>query len=216
MKSKYVRKDSAIFELGVKRLRATVDFNQAWPAFWEHLPVLKNKRFRELLPLFIREVHDFCLSYRRSDGIDSAAGEFFRKTITTESQPLGYCFDDALLFAKTYSKVKRRLASSLGRLFDFHGDSFEDCIDSLPLAGPAFLKWLKTAHVDFKSDEDVKNALREFSEKNCGEYSPKLMRNLLLGENYVESALRNHAESCWLYVVSAQLRTDKAKARAAD
>ena len=46
-----------------------------------------------------------------------------------------YSFVDAMGFVKFYEVLKRKIARSIAHLYDYHGDSFGDLMDSFPLVG---------------------------------------------------------------------------------
>lgn len=213
MKSKYIRKKSALFQAGIEKLRAERALYHEWRKFWPDLPQLEDGRFKELLPIFIEEVRTFCIALRRTNGIECAAGELFRKAVTNESEPLGYTFDDALLFARTYREVERRLDPLLAPLFDFHGDRFGDLLDSIPLAGPDALQYIDTHHAEFHSAADLSDVLDAAAKKACGRKSAKRFRKLLSGENFVALSLEEQAQRYWLHIVSDVRRHSEEKDR---
>src|SRR2546421_7126392 len=98
-----------------EHLLAAARFHRAWVGFWNVVEPLADDRFFVLLPLFQSEIERFRFRYQRTDGVDSAAREIYRKTVTGESKGR-YTFEEALRFAKAYSHMYNRVGRALDRV----------------------------------------------------------------------------------------------------
>ena len=67
---------------------------------------MTDDRFFVLLPLFRSEIERFRFRYQRTDGVESAAREIYRKTVTGESKGR-YTFEEALRFDSIEADIRR-------------------------------------------------------------------------------------------------------------
>ena len=188
-----------MFSAALALAKAEKDYETAWGqyfhAFGDENALVKplgKSRFWEMLAQFTREIECFYFGYKRTNGIEDAADELFRKAVTGESQhPIGhglvvqYTYEDVLRFAVTYGCVKGHIEKRIGHLFEFAGDSFADLVDSLPLAGREF--YAKKFH--------SQAALYEAGHKHLTDKWRKLIFG---GENYIESTLEKAAKKWYL------------------
>jgi len=97
--------------------------------------------------------------------------------------------DEALQWLQGYEALTHRLGEALADLYDFHGDSFGDLIDSMPLGGRALcdraLRTSSRCREGFLSDEEVSEAIRAL---------PEPWRGLVSDEIYVASTLQEKAQ----------------------
>lgn len=93
-------------------------------------------RFWQLQLIFRQEVIRFRLQYGRSNGIEQAAREFFRKPLAADFSGIEYTMEDAICFAKTWRVVSRQLYQPLFDVIEDRGDdAYGDLLDALPLTG---------------------------------------------------------------------------------
>ncbi len=101
-------------------------------------PMPLNDRFWKLLDHF-REQVKRNLDRRVGQPIANAGREFFRLALVTKP-PLEadqYLMDEALEWFQGYKALTHQLDKALADLYDFHGDSFGNLTDSMPLGGRA-------------------------------------------------------------------------------
>jgi diadenosine tetraphosphate (Ap4A) HIT family hydrolase len=158
-------------------------------------PMPLNDRFWKLLDHF-RELVNCNLERKAGEPFVSAAREFFRLALVTEP-PLEadeYLMEEALQWLQGYENLTRQLDHALADLYEFHGDSFGDLIDSMPLGGRALCeRALKTAsrcRDGFLSEEEVSEAIKTLTEP---------WRKLVGAEIYIASSLQEKAQE---YLVS--------------
>jgi hypothetical protein len=185
-------------EISKGHLEAVVNYltwrHKAQLYFWRFLrgvqPMPLNDRFWTLLEHF-RELIKVNLQRRRGEPIADAAREFFRLALVTKP-PLGgdeYMMEEALQWFQGYKGLKHRLGKALADLYDFHGDSFGDLIDSMPLGGQALCeRALKTAprcRDGFLTEKEVREAIKALAPP----------WNTLVGDEiYVASTLEEKAQ----------------------
>lgn len=162
--------------------QANKDYESQWIKFWLSIRPVKKTRFWELLNLFRKEVEVFCFNYKRTNGVEDAAWEFFRKALVGQAS---YSAQEAYGFVKAYEKVKSILDKRHASLFDYCGDGFGDLIDSLPLAGEEFFGR------KFSTESELHSAIKELS----GGWAA-----FIEGENYVEMMLEDAAKKYTLSV----------------
>ncbi len=161
--------------------------------FWRFMrgvqPMPLNERFWKLLDHF-RELVKYFLDRKRGEPIASAAWEFFRLALVTEPPLEGdeYLMEEALQWFQGYKALKNKLGRALSDLYDYHGDSFGDLVDSMPLAGRQFCEQaLKTAprcREGFLSEVEVSQAIKALSQP---------WQQLVGDEIYVVSTLEEKA-----------------------
>ena len=134
-------------------------FHNEWVAYFTALPILNRERFWTLIPNLQKEIQTFRFQYARTNGIEDATDEFFRKAATGESTgthvpnpyideflsrekstgpnvPNPYTFEEALHFAATWPTVCYDLDHRYNKLITgYSDDSYTDFMDALPLAG---------------------------------------------------------------------------------
>jgi len=176
--------------------------NQARTHYWRFMHALEplsltDERFWSVLE-FLRE----CVAEARSTDIEKVNGgarEFFRRAYLED------WMDDALKFVKAYKKLKGRLSKALGDLYEFHGDSFGDLCDSLPLGGRALVeRALKTGgkpkRAGFLDETEVDEALAALE---------PAWKKLAGHEVYVEGALEEHAQEYLQSYIRKELLTQE-------
>jgi len=164
-------------------LRANHAYRQAWFGFWATVEPVKKTRFWELLKLFRAEIEQYYFGYKRTDGVEDAANEIFRKALVGDAS---YSMQEAYGFVKAYSKARSILDKRHAKLFDYCGDGFGDLMDSLPLAGEEFFGR------KFSTEDELHNAVNELGAKWAG---------FINGENYIASRLEDAAKRYTLSVV---------------
>src|SRR5437773_3492877 len=125
---------SELQQLAKAHLLAKSAFNRAYCRFWqaEVKPCSEDTGWK-LLEVFRGEVEEYRFKLkRREEGIKQAAWEIFRQELVGE---VDYCFEDVVGFVKWYGTLKSKIGRAIGHLYEFHGDSFGDLVDSYPLAG---------------------------------------------------------------------------------
>jgi hypothetical protein len=150
---------------------------------------LPEDRFWELQAVFQRDVCTFRFGYKRSNGVEQAAGEFFRKPLAGDfGKAPNYSLEEAISFAKSWSGWRGRLYQPLFGVVEGRGDdAYGDLLDALPLAG---------------RDVICKALAREFGNQRQFEASvlagcdgnDQLANLILHGENYVAMALADAAQ----------------------
>jgi hypothetical protein len=164
-------------EISKEHLEATVNY-----LTWQHkaqlhflrfmsgvqaIPV--NDRFWKLLDHF-RTLVKRNLNRKEGQPVADAAREFFRLALVTQA-PLEadeYLMEEALQWFQGYQVLTRQLDRALADLYDFHGDSFGDLIDSMPLGGRELceraLKTSSRCRDGFLSEEEVSDAIKALPE----------------------------------------------------
>jgi hypothetical protein len=154
-------------------------------------PMPLNDRFWKLLDQF-RELIRHNLDRKHGESIAGAAREFFRLALVTEAPVKGdeYLMDEALQWFQGYRALRSQLDRAIGNLYEFHGDSFGDLIDSMPLGGRDMCeRAMKTAprcRDGFLSDEEVSEAIRAL---------PDPWRKLVGHALFVASTLEENADA---------------------
>jgi hypothetical protein len=174
------------------------EFNRAWIRFWfNHVSPCDEATFYRLLPIYRGFVDQFVFRYKRADvGVKHASWELFRQISPDEGS---WTWDDAAGFVKFYEQLDNRLGRALAHLFDFHGDSYSDLCDSLPLAGEAIVR--RCLASDPKSRQPRREGFLEERELRDAvkELGPQWSKFILEGENYVLMALLAACKKDWLY-----------------
>src|SRR5579872_5601744 len=115
-------------------LLAKSAFNRAYCCFWqgEVKPCADDTAWK-LLEVFRKQIEESRFNLqRREEAIRQAAWEIFRQELIGASD---HPFEDIAGFAKWYAVLKGKISYAIGHLYEFHGDSFADLVDSYPLAG---------------------------------------------------------------------------------
>ena len=155
---------------------------------------LPEDRFWQLQRVFVREVVTYRFGYGRSNGVEQAARELFRKPLADDFHGRGdddaprYSLREAIQFARSWRELSRRLYRPLFDVVEGRGDdAYGDLLDALPLAGREVVhKSLDHAYGNHRQfEQDVRDA--------CGD-QPRLAELILHGENYVAMALMEAAQ----------------------
>jgi len=147
--------------------------------------------FRDLV-----EEYQFKLE-RREQSIKQAAWELFRQELVGQAY---YTFEDVVGFVKWYRMLKSGIERAIGHLYEFHGDSFEDLVDSYPLAGRKLVERALASHP--KSDRPRREGYLDEGEigsavlEKLGSQWHKLICE---GENYVVSTLEAACRKSYLH-----------------
>ncbi|MGH7175042.1 MAG: hypothetical protein ACREGR_01635 [Minisyncoccia bacterium] len=134
-----------------------------------------------------------CIKDARSkdmEKVNGGAREFFRLALTED------WMEDAVAFLAGYKKLKGKISKALGDLFDFHGDSFGDLVDSFPLGGRKLVeRALATNPASGKPKRDgFLDENEVWAGRNEVEPDGEFWQAYVGHEMYVESALQEHAE----------------------
>lgn len=149
-------------------------------------------RFWELQRVFRHDVCRYRFGYDRTNGVEQAARELFRKPYANDFTSYGetvpeYSVEEAVQFAKTWSELKSRLYARLFDVVDGRGDdAYGDLLDALPLAGREVVR--KSVDGEFASNELFEQAVAEACQECQG-----LAELILHGENYCYSHLHDAA-----------------------
>lgn len=171
-------------------LRGNHAYRGAFIRYMASLEPLPLDRFWDLLERVKVEIHQYRYGYKRSNGVEQGADEFFRKALVGDGD---YTMEECYRFTATYEQVVSRLSKRLGKLFEYCGDSFGDLIDSLPLAGREFCEQ------KFYSEEHLHDQIAHL---------PAPWNKFVGGEHYVEMSLEHCAKRRMLSVVCDQLPED--------
>jgi hypothetical protein len=200
-------------EISEKHLEAVVNHltwqQRAKLHFWQFMdgvePMPLTDRFWQILEHF-RELVRYNLGRKCGEPIAAAAREFFRLALVAVPpfEPNEYLMDEALQWCRGYKALKSALDSALAELYEFHGDSFGDLIDSMPLGGRALCEQaLKTApryRDGFLDEENVSDAIKTLSEP---------WRTLVGHALYVASTLEENAQEYLVSWIRSNLLTEE-------
>ena len=159
-------------------------YHAAFRAFFDGLPALQDDRFWQLQPLLVQEVGQFRFKYGRTNGVEQAAQELFRKpladNVAAGSQGgCGYSLHEAVGFAKAWEGFRRRLYRPLFDVVeDRSDDGYGDLLDGLPLAGRQVVDGALAG--EFGNHRQFEQAV----ESAC-QTTPGLAELILQGENYL-------------------------------
>ncbi len=162
--------------------------------FAREVQILPDERFWQLHAVFRKEVLTFCFAYRRTNGVEQAARELFRKPLAEDfAGGARYSLLEAVQFAKTWRQLSRRLAQPLYDVVqDRSDDGYDDLLDALPLAGQTVFQ--SALRQEFRSHDQFEQAVRQAC---C---HSDLAELILRGENYVSMSLEDAAQE---YVLQA-------------
>jgi len=118
----------AVQELSVAKFR----HNRSFEDFFATVKSMGQKKFWEVMDLFKREIETFVFEYKRTNGVEQAARELFRKVLCKQ---IPYSMLDLCEFVVAYEKTERSLEKRCRHAVDLHGDSYCDFFDSLPVVG---------------------------------------------------------------------------------
>jgi len=155
--------------------------------------VLSDDRFWQIQAVFVREVICFRFGYNRTNGVEQAAREMFRKPLAgdfssrDDQPPLQYTLAEATQFAKSWQQLSRRLYRPLFDLVTDRGDdSYGDLLDALPLAGRTVIE---TSLAGGYRD----HACFEQAVRTACHPCPQLAALILHGEQYIGMLLGDAA-----------------------
>jgi hypothetical protein len=190
--------DTAVRDAAKAHLLAKSAFNRAYIRFWHTVELCDDPTGYRLLYQLREHINQYVFKYKRADvGVKNAANEFFRLVAVDGAD---YSMSEALGFVKWYSKTTRLIGRAIGNLFEFHGDSFGDLCDSLPLAGDAIIKrCLATNPTSGRPRREGFLEEQEIAEAVGTALDEQWRKFICAGENYVCSALEEQARKWWLY-----------------
>ena len=104
--------------------------------FTNQVTELPEDRFWELQAVLRGKVCTFRFGYKRTNGVEQAASEFFRKPLASDfGKAPSYSLDEAISFAKSWQGWRGRLYQPLFDVVEDRGeDAYGDLLDVLPLA----------------------------------------------------------------------------------
>jgi hypothetical protein len=160
---------------------------------------LSERRFWQLQPVFTEEVYRYRFGYGRTNGVEQAARELFRKPLADDfhgrdGQPvLSYTLVEATQFAKTWQDLQRQLYTPLFDVVDGRGDeAYGDLLDALPLAGRSVVE--ASLAGEYGNNRVFEEAVLEV----CLSATMLQLTDLILhGENYVGMSLFDAAMECF-------------------
>lgn len=179
--------------------------------FHDSVTVLTDDRFWALQPVFRSEVCKFRFNYGRSNGVEQAARELFRKPLAGDfDDSPTYTLDEAVQFAKTWPSIQNRLYRPLFDVVQDRGDdAYGDLLDSLPLAGREVVE--KAIAGDFANERQFESAVLE----GCAG-DETLAKFILHGENYAAMALADAARDAFAADAWSQKITGGGEGRVVD
>lgn len=152
--------------------------------FHKTVQLLPDDRFFEIVKLYVKEIITFRFHYQRSNGVEQAAQELFRKARCNEE---GYSSEELIRFAKTYEAMKGRLYTPLFDVIKDKGDdAYSDLIDNLPLLGQKLFNALETK--EYGNHSVVYQKIEETTRK-----TGLFFEFIWNGENYHGMTLREAA-----------------------
>jgi hypothetical protein len=157
--------------------------------FANQVTELPEDRFWELQAVFQRDVCTFRFGYKRTNGVEQAAGEFFRKPLANDfGKAPTYSLEEAISFAKSWQGWRGRLYEPLFDVVEDRGDdAYGDLLDALPLAGRDLVG--KAQAGEFGNQQQFDAAVLEGYGGN-----DQLAKLILHGENYVAMSLCDGAQ----------------------
>jgi len=157
--------------------------------FANQVTELPEDRFWELQAVFRSEVVTFRFGYKRTNGVEQAAGEFFRKPLANDfGKYASYSLQDTISFAKTWDGWRQKLYQPLFDIVEDRGDdAYGDLLDALPLAGPGLIS--KALAREFGNQRQFDAGVLD----GCGG-NEQLAKLILHGENYVAMSLADAAQ----------------------
>ena len=165
--------------------KGQASYNRAFRDYFANkVTELPEGRFWELQAVFRGEVCTFRLAYGRTNGVEQAASEFFRKPLADDfGKAPRYTLDEAVRFAKSWQGWRGRLYQPLFDVVQARGDdAYGDLLDALPLAGREVIE--KALASEFGNQGQLEAAVLI----GC-DGSKKLADLILHGENYVGTSL---------------------------
>lgn len=180
---------SELRNLAKAHLLAKSTFNRAYTRFWENevAPCPEEVGWK-LLDVFRKVVEEYRFKLnRREVGIKHASWEMFRRELVDQD---GYHFHELVGFVKWYRLLTSKVSAAIGHLYEYHGDSFSDLVDSYPLAGRELVERAFASHPKssrprregFLDEREVGNAVLE-------KWGSQWHKLICEGENYVVTSL---------------------------
>lgn len=188
-------KDDKLRELAKPYMTAKAEWNKAWCETYAAHPPCTKVKFYKILPLFREAIESFVFKLRRSNGVEQAADEMYRRVLTGETT---WAFDDLIGFSKYYEKLDNALYQPLFDVVTGRGDDgYSDLLDSLPLADERIVDRCLASGKKSRTPRDgyLTNAEFEADLKTLGD---KWYEFIADGENYVVSSLERAAANRWL------------------
>jgi len=150
---------------------------------------LPADRFWELQAVLRGEVCTFRFGYKRTNGVEQACREFFRKPVADDfGKYASYSLEEAVSFAKSWQGWRGRLYQPLLDVVEDRGDdAYGDLLDALPLAGRDLV--CKALAGEFGNQRQFDAAVLEGCNGN-----QQLAKLILHGENYVAMSLADAAQ----------------------
>ena len=157
--------------------------------FANQVTELPEDRFWELQAVLRIEVCRFMFGYKRTNGVEQAAREFFRKPLADDfGKATNYSLEEAIRFAKTWDGWRQKLYQPLFDIVEDRGDdAYGDLLDALPLAGPGLIS--KALAREFGNQRQFDAGVLD----GCGG-NEQLAKLILHGENYVAMSLADAAQ----------------------
>jgi hypothetical protein len=173
---------------------AQENYDKSFRAYFANeVTSLPDDRFWQLQSVFVGEVASFRFGYGRTNGVEQAARELFRKPLASDFNGRGnrdvprYSMHEAIQFAKSWRELTRRLYQPLFDVIeDRSDDAYGDLLDALPLAGRDVVQ--KLLGREFANQDQFEQTVRDAC-KEC----PQMAELTLRGENYVGMSLMDAA-----------------------
>ena len=188
-----------LHKLAKAHLLAKSAFNRAYCRFWQaEVESCSDDTGWKLLQVFRREVEKYRFKLKRAEaGINQAAWEIFRLELVGQAD---YSFEEVVSFVKWYGILKGKIDVAIGHLYEFHGDSFGDLVDSYPLAGRELVERALATHAEstrprregYLDEREVGDAVLE-------SLGSQWHRLICEGPNYVVCALEVACRNCYLH-----------------
>ncbi len=180
-------------------LLAKSAFNCAYRHFWQsEVKPCSDETGWKLLEAFRKEIARFLFGPNRHEqGVKSAAWEIFRLELVGKAD---YSFEDIVGFVQWYQLLKDQISEAIGHMYEFHGDSFSDLVDSYPLAGPELVKRALASHP--QSDRPRREGYldeREVEEAVLEKLGSQWHNLICRGPNYVKNRLGLACRKCYLH-----------------
>jgi hypothetical protein len=190
--------EEPVHKLAKDYLLAKSAFNLAYCRFWQAEVVpCRDEIGWNLLGGLQKQVEEYCFRLKRGEvAIKQAAWEIFRLELVGEAE---YSWGEAAGFVKWFQMLKRKIHHGIRHLYDFHGDSFADLVDSFPLAGRDLVDRALASHPKsqrprregYLAQDEIENSVRE-------KLGLDWHRLICEGENYVEAALERACRRSYL------------------
>lgn len=181
-------------------LIARASFNRAYRRWLDGVEPCTDESGWKVLEVLRVKVAAFCFTFGRYEqGVKSATWEIFRLQLIDRAD---YGFEDLIGFVKWYRMLRNRIEEAIGHLYDFHGDSFGDLIDSYPLAGQELVERALATHP--KSDRPRREGYlddREVANAVLDKRGPEWHKLICQGPNYIVNGLETAVRKYYLHRV---------------